>query len=165
MKINLVARGSLTCQDQIKVLISEFFNIYFGITMASESRRLYNRVPATRESLKDLMKTLTAECEAKEELVAAIQRRIYECDQILSGYNKDLAVFDAAFAQERANPAWTPEERDQANKGRQHLLARIDGIKDQHARAFKEMFLEYQKIKEMRSNFELCVDIEEYLAF
>jgi hypothetical protein len=118
----------------------------------------------SREALQRLMNSLSSECEIKEELVATIHRRIYECDQILSNYNKDLAVFDAAFAQERANPSWTFEEKDQANKGRQYLLTRIDGIKDQHFRAYKEMFREYQKIKEMRAFFELCVDAEDQMS-
>lgn len=106
---------------------------------------------------RDLMKTIAEECSTKEELAQDIHRRIYTIDMALIKEKEERTRLEQMLKQHRIGYTLTPHEAEQTSKAYGLLVARISDLHCEVEKAYREMFLEYRKINEMRKVYATYV--------
>ena len=111
------------------------FNVNKGISY-SEARKL--------------MRSIAEECAAKEELAQDIHRRIYMIDMALAKEKEEKNRLGKALEQNRIRPSMPAHEAGRLAHTFGSLVAHISDLHQEVERAYREMYLEYGKIDEMR---------------
>ena len=110
---------------------------------------------------RELMKTIAEECSAKEELAQDIHRRIYTIDMALASDREKKTRLEKTLELNRIRPTLSEFEAAQASRAFGSIIARINDLHHEVEKAYREMFLEYRKISEMRKIYATYASMTE----